>query len=103
MALSIPEASFLCNPATALRTLVDAVSSEERAAIRELMWHFRRDVVWGISHSRVAENVLLEAHRLLPPSDADSRASCLFEDWQQRPHPSLGPIMTRHSMLAHQT
>jgi len=50
MLVAIPEQTFLCDPPRALRDAVVSLSAGERAAIRKLLWHFRRDVGSTVSN-----------------------------------------------------
>ena len=49
--------------AEALRNLSDTISPAIESRMRQLLRHFRKDVLWRVPGSRVAENILLEAER----------------------------------------
>jgi len=92
--VEIPEAEWLVDAAAAL-TRVDArVSTGQRARMRRLMHHFRRDLLWSVNGSRVAENLLLTAaaHKLRHGLTA---ADCPFGDRSQSiPDPPFPPPAT---------
>ena len=53
----------MCNAATALHQLISPIDPAQETAMRVLMHHFRRDVLWKAERSRVAENLLVYVHR----------------------------------------
>ena len=61
--VTVSEASFMCNAATALHQLISPIDPAQETAMRVLMYHFRRDVLWKAERSRVAENLLVYVHR----------------------------------------
>ena len=74
----------MCDAVAALRNVTDSISPNKQAAMRTLMLHFRRDLLWRANSSRVAENLLVLAQRkmgvdkpLLPA------AECSFLDEQR--------------------
>lgn len=80
----VSEASIMCDAVAALRNVTDSISPNKQAAMRTLMLHFRRDLLWRANSSRVAENLLVLAQRkmgvdkpLLPA------AECSFLDEQR--------------------
>jgi len=63
MSLSIPEAAFMRDAAEAMHRATERLSPAAEERMRQLIRHFRRDVLWRHPTSRVAENVLLAAVR----------------------------------------
>lgn len=63
MVPSISEADMRRDAAEALRNLSDTISPAIESRMRQLLRHFRKDVLWRVPGSRVAENILLEAER----------------------------------------
>lgn len=83
--LSVPEEEFERSPAETLRAIDAALSGPRRATMLQLIGHFRRDLLWRLPGSRVAENLLLEAvHGQRAAKDGRQRKCCLLE-----------PVLTR--------
>lgn len=61
--LTIDEARIATDAAGALRNLSGRMHPYAESRARVLMRHFRRDLLWRVRGSRVAENVLLDAAR----------------------------------------
>lgn len=82
--LQVSEANVMCDAASTLNDAMLAVSQDERAVMRTLMHHFRRDILWRATNSRVAENILLEAVRGKASYALLNDMTCPFVDEQRR-------------------
>jgi hypothetical protein len=60
---SIDETDLMRDLGSALYNVTASLSPVAEERMRELIAHFRRDVLWRHPTSRVAENVLMAAHR----------------------------------------
>ena len=60
---SINETDLMHDLGSALHNVTTSLSPVAEERMRELIAHFRRDVLWRHPTSRVAENVLMAAHR----------------------------------------
>lgn len=81
--LQVTEAKIMCDAAATLHDTMSAVSQDKRAVMRTLMHHFRRDVLWRATNSRVAENILLEAVRGRAGGNLLNNMTCPFVDEQR--------------------
>ena len=61
--------------------VLDRMSARRERRMRELLLAARRDLLWNAPHSRVAENVLLEAARMRGKLPAAALAC--FEEWPE--------------------
>lgn len=86
MITSISESDIRRHAGRSLRTLRDSISPTMEHRMRSLTRHFRRDLLWNIPGSRVAENVLLEASRFRL-SRADPAGCCPIFDRTDRFYP----------------
>ena len=79
--VQIAESDFLSRGAETLTEVGRALTPQMRRRMRELLAHFRKDIVWQLPGGRVAENIMLDAVRW---AGADSgsvrRRCCLFGD-----------------------
>ena len=67
--LQLTERAFMRDPGRALRA-AENLSAAAIGRMQALIAHFRQDLLWRHPRSRVAENVLLEAARLLGRPEA---------------------------------
>jgi len=63
MTQSIGEDAFMRNAGGALHNVTASLTPAAEERMRELIAHFRRDVLWRHPRSRVADNLLMAAHR----------------------------------------
>ena len=80
MTFSIAETVFATGAAGALREIADGVLPANERRMRELISHFGRDVLWRHPASRVAENALLEAVRVVRQRRGQGPSCCPLQD-----------------------
>ena len=80
MTISIAESVFATGAAAALRAIADDTLPAAERRMRELIAHFGRDVLWRHPASRVAENALLEAARVVRQRRGMGHGCCPLQD-----------------------
>ena len=80
-AIQLNEAAVHRNVASELLKVLDRLSARREQRMRELALAAQRDLLWSSPHSRVGENVLLEAARVRRKLSAATLAC--FEEWPE--------------------
>ena len=63
MTVSVNESDIERDAASTLRRVAEGIGPLADERMRHLIRHFRRDLLWRVQGSRVAENLLIEAAR----------------------------------------
>jgi hypothetical protein len=82
LVLTIPEKTFLNDVPGSLSATISSLTPLQEERTRQLIGHFGKDVLWRHPTSRVAENVLLAAHR-----------------WRKRGKPALGCCLMQDDVV----
>ena len=80
MTRSISESAFMHDAGVALHNISSGLGPAAEERMRQLIAHFRRDVLWRHPRSRVAENVLLAAFRWRNRDAQRLRGCCPLPD-----------------------
>jgi len=80
--MQINESDFLVRGAETLREVSDTLTLPIRRRMRELLAHFRKDLLWQLPGNRVPENILLDTVRGRGADKGSTQRGgcCLFGD-----------------------
>jgi len=88
MTVSVAESDCMKDCGAAIRQATAKLGEAERAQMRLLLHHFKRDLLWTVNDSRVVDNVLLDAlqRQRYYGGRYHGVSGCPFADRMERPY-----------------